>query len=159
MCFAHRVAHRSCASAFGGASGTEYATALVKVAYFVLTAAMVLLLLAAALVTTSCGGEADSDCELAFLRASSDLKLGLATGGLLLWLTSWFVLVPLFRRPYLHIGVPVGGGARGRANPFGGASPFYIRLAAKDMASRPTTSPRLAASYLTPLSRSAHTSQ
>lgn len=71
-------------------------------------------------------------CHNELLHDNVGFKAALCALAVMFLVLGYFMLA-MFRRPYLHIGVAPGGGNRGRANPYGGDSPFYICLTAFDM--------------------------
>lgn len=74
--------------------------------------------------------EEDAEGEICLSMLSGRPTAVVVTLALVLWLLGW-ILTGKLRHPYIHIGVLPGGGRRGRANPLGGNSPFYMRLPGK----------------------------
>eukprot|EP01043_Picozoa_sp_COSAG02_P029264 COSAG02_NODE_1813_length_10785_cov_17.017312_6_plen_1261_part_00 len=113
-------------------SGTEFSTALVKGLYLVSLIGFVGTIVAISVFDAECIDRRDlapgeDECFLYELRMSSMLRVLLFAAVMLTWCIGYVILTK-FRRPYVHIGVLPGGGERGRKNPFGGDSPFYVRL-------------------------------
>ena len=112
-------------------SGTEFSTALVKV-HLVSLIAAVSTIVTIAVFDAECTDRRDlapeeEECFLYELRMSSMLQALLCAAVVFTWCIGYVILTK-FRRPYVHIGVLPGGGERGRKNPFGGDSPFHVRL-------------------------------
>lgn len=109
-------------------SVTMFSSAMFKLLYTVATVAIIVCLIVAGMVSGSCSSDSERFC-LDLLSDLTALKVGLASTGVALWLLAYRMLA-LLRRPYIHIGVLPGGGARGRVNQLGSSSPFFMRLAA-----------------------------
>eukprot|EP01052_Picozoa_sp_SAG31_P030222 SAG31_NODE_3082_length_4698_cov_1.855838_2_plen_745_part_00 len=115
-------------------TGTVFLSAKLKFVYGFLTIAALVALTGAAFLAASCGDRTnDSGCAVYLLTENILPTIGLASMCVILWLLGYCVLSRCLRRPYIHIGVPFGGGARGYANPFGGASPFYMFFKPSDV--------------------------
>ena len=123
---------------------TVRSSAMVQLLCYVVLLATIVCLVAVGLLVGSCPENAEGERNLSGggnsvaveevedqfcleLSGQGGFTVVVVTVALMLWLLGW-MLTGKLRHPYIHIGVLPGGGRRGRANPLGGNSPFYMRL-------------------------------